>query len=259
MSAILQATNINWRIGNARILQDISLQLNAGEIVGIIGPNGAGKSSLLNILAGITEPDSGALQLHGAYYNTLERRAFARQLAYLEQEARINWPLLTERVIELGRSPHQSAYSRLEETDNTAIAQAIAETGIAHLLGRNVATLSQGEKMLVALTRVFATQPQIILADEPVAALDPNHQLMIMELINSRSRNKSNAALIVLHDLSLAARYCDRLILLVGGRVASEGSPSAVLSDENLREFYKIECYSDFNEPAVVQPTRRIN
>lgn len=258
MTALLQAQKIRWQIGANRILEDVSLELPGGSLLGVIGPNGAGKSSLLNILAGIQPPDEGTLLLRGQSYGSFERRRFAQELAYLEQHARVSWPLLTEKVVELGRSPYQHRYAKLGDEDQAAIDLAVSTTGIERLLGRVISTLSLGEQMLVALTRVFAAQPALILADEPVAALDPYHQLLIMELLQNHARQDGDhAALIVLHDLSLAARFCDRLLLMNEGRIVAAGRPAEVLSDENLREFYKINCYSDF-EQALIQPLNRI-
>jgi iron complex transport system ATP-binding protein len=257
MNTLLSARQLNWHIGTIPILKDVSLQLAAGETLGIIGPNGAGKSSLLKLLAGIHDAGSGELRLNDIAYADIEPRAFARQLAYLEQDAQINWPLLTEKVIQLGRSAHQSAYGSFTLNDDEAIDHAIQLTGVQRLLGRPVSRLSQGEKMLVSLARVFASQAGLILADEPVAALDPYHQLLIMELLKTHSQKEGQACIVVLHDLSLAARFCDRLLLLSGGKIVSSGSPAEVLSEENLREFYRILCYSDFSQ-AIIQPQQRL-
>jgi iron complex transport system ATP-binding protein len=258
MTTIIQATNISWQIDQAAILNDISLELKSGEVLGIIGPNGAGKSSLLKILARITEPFTGSLNLFNTPYKEIELRNFAKQITYLEQNAPVNWPLLVEKIIELGRSPYQNSFSNLSKEDDVAIKKAIEATGIERLLGRPISTLSQGEKMLVALCRVFSSEPKVILADEPIAALDPYHQLLILELLQQQTRtNKNHAVMIVLHDLSHAARFCDRLLLMHEGKIVSSGLTESVLSDDNLREFYKINCYSDFQLGHIL-PLNRI-
>ena len=258
MTTIIKANNLSWGINQSDILQQISLTVESGEILGVIGPNGAGKSSLLKILARINEPHSGTLQLLDKPYQEIELLAFAKQVAYLEQNAPVNWPLLVEKVIELGRSPYQISYAKLSEADDAAIKKAIDATGIGHLLGRVISSLSQGEKMLVAISRIFSLEPKLILADEPTAALDPYHQLLIMELLQLHTKSKQDhAAVIVLHDLSLAARFCDKLLLMHKGKIVSSGSIDSVLSDENLREYYKINCYSDFQQ-GLIQPLNRI-
>ena len=258
MSTLIQANNISWMINHAAILDNMSLELRSGEMLGIIGPNGAGKTTLLKLLARITEPFSGSLNLLNKPYQEIEPHHFARQIAYLEQNAPVNWPLLVKKVIELGRSPHQNSFKKLSKEDDAAIKKAIHATDIERLLGRTISTLSQGEKMLVALCRVFSSEPKVILADEPVAALDPYHQLLIMELLQEHTRvDQNHAAIVVLHDLSHAARFCDRLLLMHDGKIVSTGSTEEVLSSNNLREFYKINCYSDF-EQGLIQPLNRI-
>ncbi len=258
MSTLIQANSISWQINHAAILNDISLELRSGEMLGIIGPNGAGKTTLLKLLAKINEPFTGTLTLLNKPYQEIEHHNFAKQIAYLEQNAPVNWPLLVEKVIELGRSPYQSSYKKLSEEDDASIKKAIHATGIERLLGRTITSLSQGEKMLVALCRVFSSEPKVILADEPIAALDPYHQLLIMELLQQQTRaDKGHAAIVVLHDLSHAARFCDRLLLMHEGKIVSSGSSEEVLSSNNLREFYKINCYSDFQQ-GLIQPLNRI-
>lgn len=258
MTMLIQANSLCWEINQAAILKNISLTVKGGEVLGIIGPNGAGKSSLIKLLTRINEPLSGTLKLQDKPYQEIDLRSFARQVAYLEQNAPVNWPLLVEKVIALGRSPYQSHYAKLTQEDLAAIDKAVAATGIDHLLGRVISSLSQGEKMLVALSRIFSVEPKLILADEPTAALDPYHQLLIMELLQRHAKaNSDHAALVVLHDLSLAARFCDKLILMYEGEIVSSGSTANVLADENLREFYKINCYSDFQQ-GLIQPLNRI-
>jgi len=258
MTALIQASDLCWKINQSDILKDINLTVVGGEVLGIIGPNGAGKSSLLKILARINEPFSGMLKLQNNSYKEIELRSFAKQLAYLEQNAPVNWPLLVEKVIALGRSPYQHHSVKLSQEDKAAIDKAIVATGIEHLLGRVISTLSQGEKMLVALSRIFSLEPKLILADEPTAALDPYHQLLIMELLQQHAKaDTDHAAIIVLHDLGLATRFCDKLVLMYEGKIVSSGPSADVLADENLREFYRINCYSDFQQ-GLIQPLNRL-
>ena len=258
MSTLIQANNLSWQINHSSILNDISLELRSGEMLGIIGPNGAGKTTLLKLLARISEPFTGKLTFLDKPYQEIELHSFAKQIAYLEQNAPVNWPLLVEKVIELGRSPYQNSYKKLSEEDDASIKKAIQATGIERLLGRTITSLSQGEKMLVALCRVFSSEPKVILADEPIAALDPYHQLLIMELLQQQTRvDKNHAAIVVLHDLSHAARFCDRLLLMHEGKIVSSGPSEEVLSSNNLREFYKINCYSDLQQ-GLIQPLNRI-
>jgi len=144
MSTLIRANNISWQINHVAILKDINLELRSGEMLGIIGPNGAGKTTLLKLLARISEPFTGSLTLLDKPYPELEPHIFAKQIAYLEQNAPVNWPLLVEKVIELGRSPYQRSYKKLSKEDDAAIKKAINATGIERLLGRTISTLSQG-------------------------------------------------------------------------------------------------------------------
>ncbi|MDT8399712.1 MAG: ABC transporter ATP-binding protein [Pseudomonadales bacterium] len=243
MAPTLHADQVCWRPGGVPVLADVDLQLSAGEMLGLIGPNGAGKSSLLRILAGITRPDQGSVHLEGRDYRQLKPDAMAAKVGYLPQNPPLHWPLLVNRLLELGRLPYQGFFRRLSAQDTQAIAQAVATTGIEALLGRVVTSLSEGEKMLVLFARLLATEPTLVLADEPIAALDPHHQLLIMEKFQSLlTRQAHFAAVVVLHDLNLAARFCQRLVLLHQGRVVAEGTPAEVLNPANLQRYYGIQA-----------------
>lgn len=254
----LECTNLNWKIKSKPILRDINLTLRPNEVLGIIGPNGAGKSSLLKVLAGVIKPDSGSLKLQGDYYHNVKTRRFSELVGYLEQNSSVHWPLQVRKVIELGRIPYQGFSQKLSDEDQQAIEAAIAATGIAPLLNRVITTLSEGERMLVAICRILSTQSQIILADEPVAALDPYHQLLILELLQGLAQQQKNfSVVVVLHDLSLAARFCDRLLLLHQGSIVSSGAIEQVLTPAILGRYYKVHTDIDYHK-QVVLPLSRI-
>jgi iron complex transport system ATP-binding protein len=207
-------------------------------MLGVIGPNGAGKSSLLKILAGVRTPDSGELNLGDRRFAAVPSSQRARMLAYLEQRPTVYWPLTVRQVVTLGRLPHGHLHGTKAQL---AIAAAVAHTDTAALQERSFNTLSEGEKMRVNLARVLATEPEIILADEPTSALDPWHQLQVLDLLRAQA-HQGTGILLVLHDLGLAARYCDRVILLDHGRVVASGSPLDVLSPANLAGTYHIDA-----------------
>src|SRR5690606_2971714 len=175
---------------------------------------------------------AGRLAWRGAPYASIGRRELATRLGYLEQHAAVHWPLRVDTVVALGRLPHRGR-GGAGEADHAAVREAAALCGVGHLLERRVTSLSAGERMLVALARLLAGRPEAALADEPVAALDPRHQLLIMGTLRDLARKRGLGALVVLHDLGLAARFCDRLILLHEGRVAAEGVPVEVLTHAN--------------------------
>jgi iron complex transport system ATP-binding protein len=235
----LRANDIAFGFGEFPVLRDASLVVSPGETVGLIGPNGAGKTTLVRVLAGLLEAAGGQVSLGGRALAELGDRERARSLAYLPQGAPAHWPLQVERVVELGRIPHRAWWQRLGEEDRAAIEQAMADADVEALRGRLVTQLSGGERTRVMLARVFASRPGIILADEPVASLDPFHQLRVMHTLRECAR-RGGGVLVVMHDLNLAARYCDRLVALHRGRVIAEGPPRKVLDDPALAAAYSV-------------------
>jgi iron complex transport system ATP-binding protein len=237
--SLLRGDKLGVSFGDAEILKNVSLTVDRGEIVGLVGPNGAGKTTLLKLLAQLLEADGGQVFWNDAPIAALDERARSRALAYLAQGAPAHWPLPVEKLVELGRIPHLAWWQGLATADRDAVDRALVDAEVAHLRERLVTTLSGGERTRVLLARVFATGPQLILADEPVASLDPYHQLHVMSLLQGHARG-GGAVLVVLHDLNLAARYCDRLVLLDEGQVRAEGVPREVLADTALAEAYGV-------------------
>lgn len=237
----LSAQNISLQINGNAILKSLSTTVNTGELVGLIGPNGAGKTSLLRILANLKQPDHGDCYLDGRSFHEVAGRKFSQSIAYLEQGAPVYWPLQVQRLVELGRLPHLAPWSRLSKEDNEIIVQAMLRAEVHHLKNRIVSTLSGGERLRVLLARIFATDPKIILADEPIAALDPYHQLHTMELFRQHC-DDGGSAVVVMHDLNTAAKYCHRLILLHQGNIVIDGSPRDVLTPELLQQVYGIDA-----------------
>jgi ABC-type cobalamin/Fe3+-siderophores transport system ATPase subunit len=259
----LRAQNIAYqRDGNA-ILADVNLHFGSGEMVGLIGPNGAGKSSLLRLLAGLSEADSGQVLLRcGADEKPLSRYAGqtrAQLLAYLAQQDKPAWPLELEHLVGLGRAPWHRPLGGKSVQDTLAVERALTQTDLLHLRKRNVTSLSGGELQRALLARVFAGEPHIIIADEPISALDPYHQLHIMELLAAHAQ-QGGAVMVALHDLSLAARFCSRLILLDKGKLVADGEPVAVLTNENLEQVYGISAHVDCRpDGLVIIPRKRVH
>lgn len=229
------------------LLDNVHVQVNAGDVLGVIGPNGAGKSSLLKLLAGVSAPTSGLIRLGDKALTDCSASYRARTIAYLEQRPHVHWPFTVDQVVTLGRLPY-NAESDTETTN--AINAALDFTGIAAFAQRQFHTLSEGEKMLVHISRVLAAQPCIVLADEPTAALDPYHQLLVLELLRTLAA-QGKGIVIVMHDLSLAARFCNRLLLLAEGRVVSEGDPAIVLSANHLAQVYHVDAAYDPKDKIV--------
>ena len=222
-----------------QILQQTDIRLQPGELLGLIGPNGAGKTTLLRVLAGLLPQEIGQVTLGGVNLTTMEWSARAREIAYLAQNGEAHWPIEVERLVELGRTPHLSTWQRPGDADRAIVAQALRSTDTWNLRHRRFTTLSGGERMRVLMARAMAVKPRILLADEPVAALDPAHQLEIMGLLKQHCQ-QGGSAIVVLHDLALAAHFCDRLQLLDGGKTVAVGTAEQVLNEEHLRQVYNL-------------------
>ena len=254
---ILETQGITVRRAGAARVDDASLGLAAGELVGLIGPNGAGKSTLLSVAAGLMAPDRGRRFLNRRPLSDYSGRERGRRMAWLEQGGRIHWPLTVERLVMLGRLPHSSAWRRPRAADLAVVERVLADTDCLHLRARDCTTLSGGERARVLLARALAAEPSILLADEPIAMLDLGHQLQTMELLRGFARG-ARGCIAVLHDLSLAARYCDRLCLMDRGRMVAQGEPATVLSAANLRGVYGVEVISGRDEMPWIVPVRRV-
>ena len=235
----LRADDIAFSYGEIPVLDGASLAVAPGEVVGLIGPNGAGKTTLLRVLAGLLAPGGGSVSIGDRPLPELSDGERAKSLAYLPQGAPAFWPLTVERVVELGRIPHRAWWQRLGESDRAAIERAIAAADVGRLRDRVVTRLSGGERARVMLARVFASEAGIILADEPVAALDPFHQLQVMKTLREHA-GSGGSVLVVMHDLNLAARFCDRLVAIDRGRVIAAGTPRQVLDDPATAAAYSV-------------------
>ncbi|MBT2987435.1 MAG: ABC transporter ATP-binding protein [Candidatus Thiodiazotropha sp. (ex Ctena orbiculata)] len=237
---LLHGRALSLSRGQRPILKGVDMTLHPGEMLGLIGPNGAGKSTLLRILAGVIEPDTGELTLDGQGVGSLPHPARARRIAYLPQLSEIAWPMSVERIIELGRTPHLEPWQTVGDEDREIIERVICHTDLLDFRKRSFNTLSGGEQARVLLARAMVTEPDILLADEPVSALDPAHQLDVMNLLSQHCES-GHSVIVVLHDLSLAAHYCHRLQLLHQGMTLAEGAADEVLNEKNLADAYEIE------------------
>jgi iron complex transport system ATP-binding protein len=249
---LIEVQKICVSFDGVSILQDVGLELRKGEVLGLIGPNGAGKSTLLKALIGEVSPASGNVRVLDG-----KKDHIAKKVSYLPQGQVIHWPLSVKRLVSLGRIPHLMPWESLGPEDERAIAQAMEDTDVAHLKDRFVDHLAGGERNLVLLARALATQPSVLLADEPVQGLDPAHGLQVMELL-SRFANSERGVIVVLHDLTLAARFCHRLVLLHQGKVLASGKPQEVLAPENLKKSYHIEAKYGSGDNFYVMPWKRV-
>ena len=253
----IRAQGLSVRLGRHPAVNGADLLLEPGELVGIIGPNGAGKSTLIRALLGLVGRSGGTVLIDGDDSARLSRREIARRIAYLPQGQTLHWPLAVERLVALGRLPHLGPLSRLSAEDEAQIDAALMRADVLHLKGRVATELSGGERARVLLARALAVGAPALIADEPLAALDPGHQIDVMDLLRAEAQAGS-LVVAVLHDLSMAARYCDRLVLMERGSPVADGAPLDVLTKGNLARVYGISARIETNgDWPLVLPTGR--
>ncbi|MGX1740045.1 ABC transporter ATP-binding protein [Bosea sp. NPDC055353] len=235
----ITASGITVSLGGKPILQEVDAEVRPGELLGLIGPNGAGKTTLLRVLAALLAPNRGRVDYDGATARERGRAALARRVAFLAQGGEAPAALSVEALVGLGRLPHRRPFAELGDADRQAVARALARCDVAGFVGRSVGTLSGGERRRVLLARALAVEAPYLLADEPLAGLDPQHQLDTLQLLRRISRD-GTGVVVVLHDLTLAARFCDRLLLLDHGRRIADGAPTEVVDDVRLAQVFGI-------------------
>jgi iron complex transport system ATP-binding protein len=226
----IEARELTIRYGAREALSKVSLTLRPGAMVGLIGPNGAGKTSLIRAIAGLAAPASGEIFYDNTHANAVSRAKLARRISYLAQSGSAEWPLQVEAIVALGRLPHRRAFAAPSAADAAAVERALAAAELGAFRDRTLGELSGGERARVLIARALAVEADWLLADEPIAALDPLHQLRAMALLRGEVA-RGAGVVAVLHDLTLAVRFCDRLILLQDGRVALDGPPAALTHD----------------------------
>jgi len=239
MSAVLTFEEVAAGYRGRTVLRDITVSFAAGTVTGLVGPNGAGKTTLFRVALRLIEADSGDVRLMTRSLAGWSAPALARALAYLPQEAEAHWPVEARRLVALGRLPHRGRFAPLSELDERAIEDALMRCDAIQLAERRVDALSAGERARVLLARALTVQAPMLLADEPAAHLDPAHQLRLMELLRMEAR-RGTAVIVTLHDLSLASRYCDRIVVMDTGRVIADGDASSALSDQVLNSAFAI-------------------
>jgi iron complex transport system ATP-binding protein len=239
MTAPLIATGVRVQLGGRPVLHGIDLSVEPGEIVAVIGANGAGKSTFLKALAGLMAPDAGSVAIGSRLLADFDRRALGRELAYLPQERAVHWPLTVRRIVALGRLPFRARVAGPSEEDRAAVEEAMAAMDVADFADRPATELSGGERARVLLARALAQQPRFLVADEPTTGLDPAHGLELFARF-VRMAAERRAVIVALHDLTLAARYCHRVLLLKDGAALALGPPRDVLTPALLARAYGV-------------------
>lgn len=236
--AIVSARGVGVRRDDREILSDIELEVRTGEVLALVGPNGAGKSTLLSVLSGDLSPAKGTVELDGRPIGSYRPLELARRRAVLSQANVVSFPFRVLEIVQMGRSP----WIRTAELadDQAAVLEAIEATDIAHLLGRRFTTLSGGEQARVSLARVLAQRTPVVFLDEPTASLDLRHQEDVMRLARELAA-VGRAVVVVVHDLSLAGAYADRIALLDHGRLDAVGAPAEVMTADRVGRVYGLE------------------
>jgi len=243
----LAAQEVCFSYGRGPVIDAVSLSVARGEMVGVIGPNGSGKSTLLRLLSGVLAPERGSVHLHGRPLAAHSQREIGRAIAVVPQDTLIEFPFSVTEVVLMGRSPHLGGFAFEGDRDLEVARAAMRRTGVLDLADRSIHELSGGERQRVVLARALTQEAEILLLDEPAAFLDLRHGVEIYDLLQEVQR-EGKSIITVLHDLNLAALYCDRVVLLKAGSVFRSGRPAEVITYAALTEVYETEVYVDAND-----------
>lgn len=246
---MITAENVSCSYGAKPVLQGVSLHVSPGEVMGLIGPNGSGKTTLLRTLYGSLIPDGGRVRLDGEEIHRIPARRLAQRLAVVAQEAPSDLMLSVADVVLLGRTPHLGTFERQSGRDRRIAARALQRVGALHLADREFNGLSGGERQRVVIARALAQEAGCILLDEPTNHLDISYQHEVLHLV----RQLGTTAVVVLHDLNLAARYCDSILLLEAGRQHAYGTPEEVLTRAVVEPVYRVKAEPVVAEDAITQ------
>jgi iron complex transport system ATP-binding protein len=240
---MLSLQNVSAGYAGRLVLQNVVVDIAAGEFVGLIGPNGSGKTTLLCVISGVLPPQHGEVRLAGRNLREMGRRDVARIVAHLLQDHALGLAFSVREVVLMGRSPHLPRFGRETERDMAIVGRAMDLANVSHIADRPITEISGGERQRAFIAMCLAQEPQVLLLDEPTSHLDIGHQLSILNLIRNLNRQARMTVVAVFHDLNLAAEYCDRLILLDQGRVVAAGTPVEVLTAEMILNVYGVSVF----------------
>lgn len=255
---MLEARKISIGYGENEIVRDVSFTLSGGEILAILGANGAGKTTLLKSLNGTLPTNRGEVLLEGKSLHAFSRREIARKIAVIAQETETKFPVTVLEYILSGRFAHGNSFGWETETDLRTVANALEICDLASFENRLLNQLSGGERQRVVMARALATEAPILLLDEPTANLDLAHQTLMFRLVRERCQGCGCSAIVITHDLNIAAEFADEILLLKKGATIAKGKPEKVLTVENLREVFDVNVFLDEN-PASGKPRITMN
>jgi iron complex transport system ATP-binding protein len=247
---VLSARRLSFRYGERDVLREVDLDLHPGRVTILLGPNGSGKSTLIRVLSGVLPPGGGEVLLAGMPPGSYGRREMARLLSVVGQDPPVDFPMTVAAYVALGRFPHQGLFGGMAAADREEVERALATTGLDPLRDRALSEISAGERQRATVARAIAQGARVMLLDEPTAFLDIRHRVAFYEIVTRLAVTRGVAALVASHDLTLCAEYGERIVLLSGGAVASQGRPEEVLTPENVRAAYGVAVACDRN-PAT--------
>jgi iron complex transport system ATP-binding protein len=253
----LKVTDVAFHYANVPVLKDVSIEVETTEFLGVLGPNGAGKSTLLKCIDRILSPQKGSIVLDGQNIKDMSRIDLAKKIGYIPQSLSHAFSATVFDAVLMGRRPHLSW--RTSEKDTEAVLDTLHMLHIEDLAMRDINELSGGQMQKVFIARALTQDPDVLLLDEPTSNLDVRHQLEVMHTIKSIVRKKGISAIMAIHDLNLAARYADRIVMMHNGTIFSAGEPAAVLTEENIQRVYGVEAEVYHNNGKLyIVPTRAI-
>ena len=254
----LKVNKIEFAYNSTSVLENISLELDRSEILGIVGPNGTGKSTLIRCIDRILKPQQGTILLDENDITTMNRMEIARKMGYVPQSTTRVFPASVIDTVLMGRRPHLGWKSSEEDMDK--VLEILELLGIVEFAMRDFNEISGGQQQKVLIARALAQEADVLLLDEPTSNLDIRHQLEVMEIMTNVVRKNGISAVMAIHDLNLASRYTDRILMMNGGRIFAAGEPASVLTIENIKRVYGVEVLvkSDGERPYII-PVRPIN
>ena len=248
----LKVRDVEFSYTSVPILKDVCIELAESEVLGVVGPNGAGKSTLIRCIDRILKPRRGSILLDGRDINKMRLMELAKRMGYVPQSTSQIFPATVFDTVLMGRRPHLGW--RSSEKDEEKVLDVLQMLNIENLAMRDINELSGGQQQKVFIARALVQEPDVLLLDEPTSNLDIRHQLEVMEIITSIVREKKISAIMAIHDLNLASRYADRIVMLNGGTIIDAGNPSSVLTPENIKQVYGVEAVvrNESERPFIV-------
>ncbi len=244
----MKLDDFHFKYNKVNILDGVDIDVNKGEILGILGPNGCGKTTILKNLNKNLSPSEGCVLLNGTNLEELSKKGIAKEIAVVPQTNEVHFAFTVRDIVAMGRMPFQSMMGGNSSEDEKIVDEAIRRTGLSKYADRHINTMSGGERQRVIIARAIAQTPKIILMDEPTLHLDISMQFDALNLIHKLSKENGMTVVIVSHDLTMVARYCDRIVMLHNHKVFAQGTPKEVLTAENMREVFNVDAELIFDE-----------